>query len=168
MNDTEKNLAELFVAQMDLYYSNFDRRRVYEWKLSLGIWTALAAFIALTFEGKIVLPSTPLLLVAVLLGLLLSTHAFFLIMVTNANDIDKGKAHFCEEQLIKITKANYLADEKISKALTSARKFGYWSVAVHLAIDLILLSSILMMFVTARNAPESVDIPVNSNLSANP
>ena len=43
----EKDKADVLLRLHDTAWANFERRRAYEWKLSLAIWTAIAAFIAI-------------------------------------------------------------------------------------------------------------------------
>ena len=53
MGLSEKEQADILARIYKEAWLNFDRRRNYEWKLSLGVWTATAAFIALSLGREV-------------------------------------------------------------------------------------------------------------------
>jgi len=52
MSSENEKRAGIWVRLLEVAWTNFDRRRSYEWKMSFAIWTAIAAFIALYFKGE--------------------------------------------------------------------------------------------------------------------
>lgn len=54
--DEKAKKAELAAKGMEQSFLNYDRRRACEWKLSISIWTALAAFIAILVKDGEKLP----------------------------------------------------------------------------------------------------------------
>lgn len=135
--------AKILLKQIEIGYSNFERRRAYEWKMCLAIWTSIAAFIALIFKGQeIYFAKVPNCLLFVIGISIILIQFFFLYNVKHANDVDKGKAHLCENEINKITgiskeeswKGTFVY-EKIMKLKFS----GWWSPASQTAITIILL-----------------------------
>lgn len=151
-NENQKRI-EILKDQCNTYWTNFDRRRAYEWKLSLAIWTALAAFIALILDSKISLPSfsdrmvilTGALVVVTIVGI----QAFFQVRVKWANDVDKRKAELYEELLNEMLNVAYrdtdthTASEKekeVGKAIAKVTPSkGNWPLFVHIGITAILI-----------------------------
>lgn len=81
-------------------FASFDRRRAYEWKLNLAIWTAIATFLALVVKGKVdgrLSKHWWLVMVAIILIALL--HLALLLFMRSANAIDKRKASAYETRV---------------------------------------------------------------------
>ena len=142
------NETDYHVKMMELFLNSFDRRRNYEWKLSLSIWTAALAFIALLIKGDLRIGNSSkaffviFLICWILASLLIFLiQTFFLIMVKLANDCDKKKAWFFEEKILKEElhiETGYRGTE-VEKAFKKIKwAGGWWSIPVHLLITLTL------------------------------
>lgn len=156
---------EILKGQCDTYWTNFDRRRAYEWKLSLAIWTALAAFIALTLQDKITfslgyknvwLASVFIVLIGGIAGFfIISIQSNFQVRVKLANDVDKRKAELYEERLNQMLNISYCdnnghkASEKekeVGEAIEKVRPSnGDWSKGIHVSITAILIVLVIIM-----------------------
>jgi len=88
-------------------WENFNNRRIYGWKMGMGIWTALAAFIGVVLTGRICI-SQPLsfgtfIVFAILAGSsVVALHAVFMHGIGRAHRIDRDKEFFFEEEIMKI------------------------------------------------------------------
>jgi len=143
MEREQETRLNLLVRLLEIAWTNFDRRRSYEWKFSLAIWTALAAFIALSLKAPTVHVCTGLEKAAVLIaaGLILVVQAYFQDRVRRANNVDKARAHTYEKEVNAQSNLN-VAWEHVEAAIdrlgSSTR--GVWSVLVHLAVTLVLVA----------------------------
>jgi hypothetical protein len=130
---------------------NFDRRRSYEWKLSLALWTALSAFTALIFRGEIQIETISW---AILVGVaIVILQSYFQVMLAQANKLDKKKSWYYEKALNVLMHTDWEAQaDKNSSALNrtiqefngnSSRFGGYWSCVVQIGITIVLLLAAL-------------------------
>ena len=133
---------EVLMKLLELGWTNFDHRRIYQWKMTLAIWTAIAAFIALYLKGDAPVLSAGnrvYLLVGALLVILVQT--LFLIGMRLANGVDQKKALFYEALLNDISvppdDARYAAVEQAIKRIKWTK--GLWSIPCEVAITAILL-----------------------------
>ena len=128
---------EALTRLCEIAWTNFDRRRSYEWKFSIAIWTAITAFIALTLKGEVDKPpESAFWLVA---GFVMSLQIFFLHRVKLANSADQKAALSYEKELNKAI-GEPSEWSTVEQAREKARKFwkGYWSFVVHIGISLVL------------------------------
>ena len=89
-NDADR--AKLALECMKQSWDNFERRRNYEWKLSLGVWTAIAAFAGLAFEhDRTDACAHPLWVLGVCV-LIAVVHFSSLFYIMRANNTDKNIA----------------------------------------------------------------------------
>jgi len=141
LKDEDKRL-DLVTRLLETAWTNFDRRRAYEWKFSLALWTALTAFIALTLRGDLprlsgcAVPWVLIVCGIVVVGL----HAFFEENVRRANNVDKARAQTYEDKLngqecldIPWDAVKAAVDKLLFK------KQGGWSTFVQVGITLILV-----------------------------
>ena len=166
----EKN-AELLQKHTEFHYMNFDRRRSYEWKLSLALWTALAAFTALTLKGEIGIEITSW-AIAVGIGAagiaIVALQLYFLLMILKANSLDKEKSWYYEKALNVLMHTDWetLTDEHSKNLQLKIEKFksckvrlsGYWSCLVQIGITVVLLLSALCVLYkkTETEQPSSI------------
>ena len=123
-------LARLF----EIAWTNFDRRRSYEWKFSISLWTALAAFIALILrKGDIVAPQiSGFCSVA---SLILSRQIIFQYFVKVSNKVDQDKALRFEKLLY-----DAIGEEcKDPRGKLLKLTGGWWSFLVHIGLTLVLI-----------------------------
>lgn len=173
-----KNSAEVLQKQVEFSYMNFDRRRSYEWKLSLALWTALSVFIALTLRGEVQIQSCLIKVVMAIAAILLVLlHSYFLLMLIEANSLDKKKSFYYEKALNILTntdweilgdpKSTELNDKMIKLNRGKYRNFprfnGYWSCIVQVGITIILL---IVAWIVLHEKPASKQIQSkNYNIS---
>jgi hypothetical protein len=158
MTDDQAKRAEVFLRQLEIAWQNLDRRRSYEWKLSLAIWTAIAAFIAITlqagpakttFEGR--LPLLALLGVFIIL-----LQGLFLLFLRLANGVDQARAHFYEDLLNETTGvcAGRFAGTPVQVAINQiAWAKGYWAIAAEVLITVCLLLTAAAVASNMRTPP---------------
>lgn len=165
-DETQNDLRsmEVLKGQCDTYWTNFDRRRAYEWKLSLAIWTALAAFVALTLQDKVTvsLEYKNVWLASVFIVLIGGIAGFFVVLiqwnfqkrVKLANDVDKRKAELYEERLNQMLNISYYnnsgqiseKEKEVGKAINEVRPSnGDWSAGIHVSITIILIVLVIIM-----------------------
>lgn len=144
----DEKSGELLQKQVEFHYMNFDRRRSYEWKLSLALWTALAAFTALTLRGeiRIEIATWPIVVGIVIVAL----HCYFLVMVLKANNLDKEKSWYYEKALNVLMHTDWetLPDDCSGRLNCEIKRFndhnvfrfsGYWACIVEVGITVVLL-----------------------------
>jgi len=140
-SENEKR-SEILMKLFEVAWLNFDRRRTYEWKISLAIWTAIAAFIALYLKGEIPkIPNDAHSSLYYAAWLVVVVQGVYLVFVKLANGVDQAKAIFLEDLLNDISGAS--TDTRIAKIAEARRKIvwakGYWSTLCEVAITIILL-----------------------------
>jgi len=142
MNNSDKQI-EVLLRQCEIGYTNFERRRTYEWKICLAIWTAIAAFIALLYRGQItLLPEIPIKLLSFVGIAIVVIQFFFLYNVKHANDVDKEKSHCCEDELNKATGISLTSnwgDTRVSERIRKLKFDGWWSPVSQTSITVVLL-----------------------------
>jgi hypothetical protein len=146
LDNETKNRADVLLKLAEIKVKNFDTRRSYEWKLCLGIWTALAAFIGLVLKDGACAGKADRACVLILPAiLLLMTHIIFLRGVFRANDLEKKLARFYEAQVSDLAgvdpfdKGNVAMLEALAKV--QAGKGGLWAPVTQVLITVILLVS---------------------------
>ena len=151
MNEDEKRLFDALESQRKAHYESFDQRRSYEWKLSFGLWTAMAAFIA-ALVTKPVEPGRPLpvsgcradWMTGIVAVSIVAVHAMFLIGMRRSNNADRRMSwHFerhMREELLKLP-----FDEALRRELELLRermaRVTNWSDASQLLITLLLAAA---------------------------
>lgn len=140
-SENEKR-PEILMKLLEVAWANFDRRRTYEWKMSLAIWTAIAAFIALYLKGEIpTIPNDAQSPLSWAAWLVVGVQVVFLVCLRFANGVDQARACFCEDLLNDISGAS--TDTRIAKVAAARKKIawakGFWSIPCEVAITIILL-----------------------------
>ncbi|MBU0640239.1 MAG: hypothetical protein KKB50_15340 [Planctomycetes bacterium] len=104
-------------------WDSFNRRRDYEWKVCLAIWTALLAFAGIAISGRNGAPPSitgwHVLWTTVLVALVAVLHGFWVLRLTSANDADKRQALFLADTMLERLG---LELPKETKAVVEARK----------------------------------------------
>ena len=134
--------TEALAKCIEIAYTNFERRRSYEWKLCLAIWTALAAFIGIILKCDVAITIFPVgFVLSIVAIIIIVTQLFFLINVTHANRLDKNRAFLCEDKFDEIAAID--ASTLKNEVTTYQNRFlwfkGYWSVVSQVAITIILI-----------------------------
>lgn len=154
LTDAEKNKADVLIEMFKESYANFDKRRTYEWKLSLAIWTALAVCIALALKGQ-ARAFAPGLVVVGSFAILL--QLFFIGRVKLANDVDKRRAELYEQEINRLTGIDFqdaswdgktrvrTAIAKVDGTATGLHGLyhwfpnGTWAIVMHVGFTFLLL-----------------------------
>jgi len=145
-NEPEK--LQVMLKMAEVYWTNFNRRRGFEWKFSMSIWTALAAFIAISFREGAGMPSVRLRIGLVVGAILIwVVQMWFLRRVTLANRADKAKALFYEYAMKDILLFKF--DQDVKKALVDLKSWDrpgdWWSCITQLAITLVLIALAILV-----------------------
>ena len=135
MSEDDNKRIEALSQLCEIAWSNFDRRRSYEWKFSIAIWTALTAFIALTLQGKISPP--PKHAFWAVAFLIWGLQVIFQGFVKLSNRVDQEKALKYEELLNEAIEQEF--EDTRGMMLKLAK--GWWSFLIHICITLILIIS---------------------------
>lgn len=167
MSEDEKRKADILVELYRQAYQNFERRRTYEWKLSLAIWTALAVFIAIAIRREASTFNFALAAVALAAILL---HWFFIGRVKLANDVDKRKAELYEHELNQLVGIHFgpNGENDYMKAVTNAislviddkgfRRWvgkGRWAIVMHVGFTILLTIAGLIVVLASRGSQQT-------------
>jgi len=100
MNEEQKRRFDVISTLRSWAWTSFDRRRDYEWKLSLGVWTALSALIGILLTKDM---STEVCVIRwgsiVFVAVLFLAHLAFCVGVALAQDADRGRAELYDDLL---------------------------------------------------------------------
>src|SRR5262245_41873946 len=106
MTEDEKRRFDALESQRKAHYDSFDQRRAYEWKLSFGLWTAMAAFLATLItqpvqQGQQFPVSGRLASVAtfIVAAFIVFVHTKFLIGMGRANNADRRMSWHFEREM---------------------------------------------------------------------
>lgn len=149
----EKEKAHVMLKLLEIAWHNFDRRRSYEWKLSLAIWTALAAFIALSLRSRFLALSAStqpadMAFVIVTAVVILPIQICFLYRVKRANNCDQNRALHYEYLINNALEVDFGpktilqkdVEDSIKKATSRGRMGGWWSAVFHVVITIVLFT----------------------------
>lgn len=155
LKETKQERAQIIIRLNEVAWMNFDRRRNYEFKMGIAIWTALAAFIALSLREDVQVPAQLKEHCCWLLGeIVVLSHAIFLIGAKLARNIDKEIAYFYEDELNKATgvcEPRFQNIQKIKRLKTISRWLGlngWWSPIGQLGITQVLILVALLVLWT--------------------
>jgi hypothetical protein len=131
----EELILEALKAVRESAFGRWEKRRDYEWKLSFGLWTAIAAFIAITFgkDFNIQYDESVKWACAIFGLLLLGAHVYYLIGIIENTIGDVKRQYWAEESIekyLKDLKTNFSDLEKPSVY----RRYGYTQAAITLIL----------------------------------
>ena len=178
LTDSQKRRADIILGLYQTACTNFERRRAYEWKLSFGIWTALAAFTGLTMREKNAARDfgcAGWVVFGVLAVIIFALHFCFQWRIMISNAVDQNRALLFEQVLRKLVRVRTgdlpsTAEDKIDKE-TEDRKLhekagdleeaiarlkcihkccGWLYIAIHLGITGALLGAAFLSLLLAR------------------
>jgi len=144
MSPENEKLAKIWVKLLEVAWTNFDRRRSYEWKMSFAIWTAIAAFIALCLKGEFpkIIPSVAGVALFLAGYFIILVQIIFLVFIRFANGVDQQKAIFYEDLLNEATEAcdSGFKGTKVESAIKwISWTHGFWSILCEVLITVIML-----------------------------
>jgi hypothetical protein len=100
MDENQKRKFDAISTLRSWAWVSFDRRRDFEWKLSIGVWTALAALIGILLTRDISIQVWVIRCGSILFAAaLFFGHLSFLIGVAIAQNADRGRAEFYDDLL---------------------------------------------------------------------
>jgi hypothetical protein len=93
MTDDKKRQFDMIFALRSAAWNSFDKRRDFEWRAALSLWTAMAAMIGIILSGKDI-KIGPAIKVggAILVAILAFLHAWFTHGIQEANRFDRDLA----------------------------------------------------------------------------
>ncbi len=142
MTEESKRLFDSHLALAEFWWDAFNRRREYDWKISISLWTAIAAFVAVILTADLsrigVLPKIAVTMAAVLIPF---AHARWMKNITAVNKHDKKKASLyvakCNEIIgMQLSSDIRKKDDEYSEQSTKILR--NWSSWFHLLITMIL------------------------------
>jgi hypothetical protein len=133
----------------DVAWASFTERREFEWRVALGLWTALAAFTSLILGKEVVLHGdAPIVCVVAVAVILLSLHIFFVARIVKGNKVDRAMAHHYLEEMRKAAGSSLPASlqERVS---AHQRQVGFRSYAhvFQLGVTLVLCATAVLAVV---------------------
>ena len=156
----KKAAADVMLGLFNRAWTNFHDRRAYEWKLSFGIWTALAIFAAFIFRGEVAWGVGSRHALGFGLVALLGIQWFFEYRIKRANDMDAARAHDYEKRLNAMVGVDFKegeVGEAYRKMNTKWRMKGWWSLGFHLGITLLLCGAVFLSTYLSRKSIEVVN-----------
>ena len=111
-SDSESEYEALDVLRKSSWES-FDKRRAFEWKVCIALWTALATFIGIMITNGHNDPPCYEKIVAIsAFGFIVISHLFWLIGLHRANQIDKKISFKLFDAMLKIINEKHSKDTK--------------------------------------------------------
>jgi len=141
MTTEEKNRFDAISALMKSAWESTDHRRTFEWKVSLGLWTAFAGFVGLILGQQPKLASHAYTLgVAVIAISVTILHCLWLAGIARANDIDKSMMHYFRDQAMALVAIQTPKDVQTKIDSLNSRRSRYfdWSQTFQAGITLLL------------------------------
>lgn len=143
MGIDNKTRLEALEKLRNVAWEEFNNRRIYEWKMSMGIWTALAAFIALILTGRVEISFNfwHILIAALVIVIMVCIHFYFMHKLFESNSIARDKEFFFENVIMEILTIHYSSElrDRIGKRQAAKDKcFLDWAHWVQLAVTLVL------------------------------
>jgi len=100
MTEDEKRDFDAVYAIRSAAWNSSDKRSEFEWRVALGLWTAMAAMIGILLSGKDVKIDSPVKLGGtILVALLVFLHASFTHGIQEANRYDRDLADHYDDFL---------------------------------------------------------------------
>jgi hypothetical protein len=102
MNEDQKRQFDAIASLRSWAWQSFDRRRDFEWKVGIAIWTSLAALIGILLTKDIPAQDGVIKWGAVVFAvMLLSLHARFSLGVSRGNSLDRDQQQWYDALLDK-------------------------------------------------------------------
>ncbi len=161
MSTSKDVQTEIRLKLYETTWENFERRRAYEWKLALSIWTALAVFGAVVLKEELHLEPGHKAILAVSAVVLVLLLALFQYRIHLGHRCDVAKAHFYEGLLN--ADAGVTFGGSVETAIRDAiHGFGYrwYSPVFAMAVTIILMVTIALLI--TMKPPRGLDTGPNS------
>jgi len=113
-------------------WDSFERRTAIEWKLSLSLWTALAAFIGSIATGKVPVHSyVAVIILTVIAVMLCYLHFIWLRGMGKANNLDRKRENFFADRMMELIPIKYTQDLITEMGDRSTKKLSVWNDYAH-------------------------------------
>ena len=159
LTEKENYAAERLLQAADIAWNTLNQRRGYDWKLSFGVWTALAVLTGFAMRGQSRVTAPFPLAFCVLLGLIWILHVWFAVYVKLANNIDQKQALCYQSHANKLLAINFKTDDITRKAMEWVdnpwRFRGWWWFVLQALITTTLTASAWLAMALA--SPKGTD-----------
>ena len=154
LEDQEKNLIDAYMDCAEAAWKTLVDRRIYEWKISFGLWAGLGAFAGFILKGSTSLEPATVIVVSVLLVIAGGVYTFWWTPAVRKRDAEEHATANYFWDLVEGRMDTYSRRRMISKEFADKRKkcwrffpYSHWSsgsqVALTWALVLVALISIL-------------------------
>lgn len=151
MNSESKVRFDALETLRSAAWMSFDTRRAFEWKLALGLWTALAAFIGTVLSGDVPIRiiGCPRLFVVLIVSTLFALHVHFVRGIVIAHHIDRRIVYLMRDEMMKLATVGFCDDlkKRIDERAKTMPDIFNWSYLPQLGVTGVLsLGAILCLF----------------------
>jgi hypothetical protein len=101
INESAKRFFDAVESLRQAAWESFDRRRAFEWKLSFGLWTALALSIAGLAAGQVTFKPDAVAerwFVSAIASIVVVLHGWWSLYLAQVNDADLRKSYIYERE----------------------------------------------------------------------
>jgi len=138
---------EILKAIRESAFARWEKRRDYEWKLSIGIWTALAAFIAITLQkdfGLHVIPAAVIYWAKRFAALIFGAHALYLFGIIEHTITDVRTQYAVEEALAtRVTGKSFVLPKSKLRGNPLVARVGYFQALITLVLAIAAVLSLV-------------------------
>jgi hypothetical protein len=137
MTNDDKNKFDALEQLRAAAWDSFDKRRNFEWRVCIALWTAFAAFIGAVLTGKAPSTTTTATGGTIIIALaIIILHCIWLHGLCRANKADKDIAVFFEEQMMVMLNTEF--SNNIKEQLKTIRDSGNWNSLFQIGVTTIL------------------------------
>ena len=151
MTNEDKNKFDALEQLRAAAWESFDKRRPFEWRVCIALWTAFAAFIGALVTGKGVIPTTASAVGTTVIALtILVLHYIWLRGLGHAHEADKHIHLFFNGQMMDMLGVQF--PEKLATRLAATRRgwgtmFANWNHLSQIGVTAVLaLSTIITIW----------------------
>lgn len=161
MTDEQRRVFDALAEFWKAAWTSFDRRRDYEWKVSLGVWTVLATLTGILLTKEIAVESVLVLgWSACFVLLLMGLQAFWQKGVARANDTDRDKADYYAGRMAEELRIPLLPPDLEQKVSLHRRGLKNYSHRFQLSLTFVLgLSLVSVVWFRTHDSVQSVGLP---------
>jgi len=147
---TDEKKAEILLTLEKYSWDNLDRRRIYEWKFNISLWTVLTALIGILLSNpmsvnlEFMIRQNYFFCILILVTIIIS-HLYWLYNLTLRNKLDIEFAKLFESEIREIVKIELTAE---IKKLHKKSRNNLWSFMTSIVITILLclIIYLIMMY----------------------
>ena len=135
MKEEDQRLFQALDTLRDAAWQSFDRRRTYEWKFCIAVWTSMAVFsgtLITTPPGATLAGAWPVVLTGLVGVLITSVHAYWSKGLSEANTADRRVSYVYEKRMCLLIGVSH-ADEVLPLVQPRQGRMGKLSNYSHLS-----------------------------------